>query len=802
MKNQKLISVIIPYRNCVKHISSATKNIVSINKKHSRYLDFILVNDNSTDSSSNLIEENFQNISNIKILSNPSKTKTGPGIGRNIGLENSDSKYILFLDIDDIYDLENFSQLIIKLSESNANIIGFDWKRMPDKSLANYANYSGRNDYNIIKNHKQFLIDYLSLKTDGSVIYNAYNLNFLKEKNLFFREGLHEDIDFAFKSYFLTQSIEYLPIEVYFKKATSDSIVNTFTMKHLEGFLDGYKEIINFCQKNDDYIHFIKPIADGVIAAIATRYREYIRNIDNQSSVELKILIRTIHSWYENLTIHHPIIKKEINNILLHEMHLTKYQQIFQKIINHNINELFNEEEFIKDSEEILQSSWSCIDLHKRLYLRANEVRTCCKRFFYKGEMKGDVVLFQHNKNMPSISEIESTKNDLYKKINKSEECECSGCPFLEYKKWNNIDPLDIDYISVENHSVCNLRCSYCSPEYYGGNKPNYNILELIQALNKHNSLKNLKVIVWGGGEPTLGDGFIETSKLLRSISLTSEQRFLSNSLNYSVHISKELESHKALLCTSIDAGTDETFKFIRGRSKGLETIFENLKKYQEASASPSKVIIKYILDDSNLSEKDLNGFVKLIDKYSLNEVCFQISSNFKEEQIPPSKALKIVELYYLLWKRNCKNIYLDDLIIQRLKLDNLYESIQEFSKDIETSDHTKNFFYTKDDLSNREICLWGYGKQTQKFLNESILLKGVNHVSILMNNTNFKKSSIEPYHMKKFSISLIYESNIPNNFSEKYFLVPSAVQGYATMSQKIKSNEILKNAFKGKLFY
>ena len=135
MKNLKLISVIIPYRNCVSHISCATKNILSINKKHSGDLDFILINDNSKDNSSSIIEKNFKNISNIKTLSNPSEENTGPGIGRNIGLKYSNSKYILFLDIDDIYDIENFSKLIIKLSESNANIIGFDWKRMPDKNL-------------------------------------------------------------------------------------------------------------------------------------------------------------------------------------------------------------------------------------------------------------------------------------------------------------------------------------------------------------------------------------------------------------------------------------------------------------------------------------------------------------------------------------------------------------------------------------------------------------------------------------------------------------------------------------------
>ena len=57
--------------------------------------------------------------------------------------------------------------------------------------------------------------------------------------------------------------------------------------------------------------------------------------------------------------------------------------------------------------------------------------------------------------------------------------------------------------------------------------------------------------------------------------------------------IEKSLIANKAMLTTSIDAGTVETFKKVRG-IKGINKVFQNLKKYY--SAAKKGIIIKYIL--------------------------------------------------------------------------------------------------------------------------------------------------------------------------------------------------------------
>ena len=40
----------------------------------------------------------------------------------------------------------------------------------------------------------------------------------------------------------------------------------------------------------------------------------------------------------------------------------------------------------------------SCDYLHHSIYLAPNELRHCCKRFFYDGKIQGDVKIFEVNK--------------------------------------------------------------------------------------------------------------------------------------------------------------------------------------------------------------------------------------------------------------------------------------------------------------------------------------------------------------------------------------------------------------------
>ena len=52
---------------------------------------------------------------------------------------------------------------------------------------------------------------------------------------------------------------------------------------------------------------------------------------------------------------------------------------------------------------------YSCDYLHHSIYLAPNELRNCCKRFFHKGKMKGDVKIL----NVDKFEDIDLEKINL-----------------------------------------------------------------------------------------------------------------------------------------------------------------------------------------------------------------------------------------------------------------------------------------------------------------------------------------------------------------------------------------------------
>ena len=110
------ISVITPVYNAESSLKNAIDSIINQTIGFEN-IEFILVDDKSTDSSRSIILEYVDKYDNIKaiFLDENTGSPSGP---RNIGIENVTAPYFMFLDNDDSYS-KNYCEVMHKKISSN-----------------------------------------------------------------------------------------------------------------------------------------------------------------------------------------------------------------------------------------------------------------------------------------------------------------------------------------------------------------------------------------------------------------------------------------------------------------------------------------------------------------------------------------------------------------------------------------------------------------------------------------------------------------------------------------------------------
>ena len=221
-----------------------------------------------------------------------------------------------------------------------------------------------------------------------------------------------------------------------------------------------------------------------------------------------------------------------------------------------------------------------------------------------------------------SIDELLEKRRVLQKDVMEGKAC--IGCDQIIEKEESDIVVDKISYLSIGLFSTCNLRCKYCyfTHEQLGDKltSDRTHLLPFVSRLYNAGFLKDDLYVGVAGGEPTLLEDIPETCEFLEqncsksTIVLISNSSIENRTKKFTATL-KNLKKIKKHLCTSIDSGTRNTYKMLRGRDL-YASVCKNIINYAKNDVF-NLIILKYILmfDHSNISDKDIFGFLRFFQK-------------------------------------------------------------------------------------------------------------------------------------------------------------------------------------------
>lgn len=185
------VSVIVPIYNVGKYLRQCLESLVNQTLEE---IEFICVNDGSTDNSLDILEEYAQTDDRIKVIS---KANSGYGHSMNTGLSHAKGKYIGIVESDDFVCTDMFEQLYLRAEAEKVDAIKsnyYEYRKSEKKYIENLKNVS----YNKVFSPEESLEIF---HTAPSIWSGLYRTDFLRRYRITFHEtpgASYQDVSFFF----------------------------------------------------------------------------------------------------------------------------------------------------------------------------------------------------------------------------------------------------------------------------------------------------------------------------------------------------------------------------------------------------------------------------------------------------------------------------------------------------------------------------------------------------------------------------------------------------------------------------
>lgn len=208
MKNEVLISCIVPLYNDELYIKRCLESLINQTYQN---IEIIIINDGSTDNSEIICNSIIKQDSRIKIIS---KENSGVCDSRNIGVQEFNGDYAIFVDSDDYVDIDMISDLVDIIKKYNSpDLVTFDYERIYNNSKFDEFKNDGKIT---IYSSKEAAKKYLQKDKNFSMVLwrRCYKRELLKQIK-FNENKLPEDLATAFWFYSNAKTIIHISKSYY-----------------------------------------------------------------------------------------------------------------------------------------------------------------------------------------------------------------------------------------------------------------------------------------------------------------------------------------------------------------------------------------------------------------------------------------------------------------------------------------------------------------------------------------------------------------------------------------------------------
>ena len=279
-----LISTIIPTYNVGKYIEDCIQSLL---KQDFYKIEYIFINDHSTDNSLDIINRYAEEDSRIRIINNPKNL--GRGASRNIGIKAAKGKYLSFVDPDDCIS-DNFYQVLYqKAIETDCDII------KGQRALDNKLTDSNKRIIDGLKNNIPLFCFFKS--EHQSAIYKS---DFIKINKIEYgTSNSSQDKTFLLRLCLKNPSIAFVEDAIYYYFKRKESVTKEYTIQRCNYELDALEESIaslSVIQGDKNYYLYLRNTLYYIFKIFSKTFY-YNKTYDQQLIDRFVNIIKSIHDY-------------------------------------------------------------------------------------------------------------------------------------------------------------------------------------------------------------------------------------------------------------------------------------------------------------------------------------------------------------------------------------------------------------------------------------------------------------------------------------------------------------------------